>query len=93
MDQTANLQVADIPDIALTQQFPGQVLSTGSAAILLLQNCSSIRSFMDVEVPRTESSLSLRSGSTQATQDEAYLRCGNPNGSYRKPQVTWENPP
>ena len=61
-------EVRDIPDIALTQQFPGQVLSTGSAAILLLQNCSSIRSFMDVEVPRTESSLSLRSGSTQATR-------------------------
>ena len=21
------------------------------------------------------------------------LRCGHPNGSYRKPEVTWENPP
>lgn len=32
-------------------------------------------------------------GTNEQVADEADLRSGNPNGSYRKPQVTWENPP
>jgi len=44
-------------------------------------------------VPDIRCGCEIEGNSDSHNADEADLRCGNPNGSYRKPQVTWENPP